>query len=251
VREQVVVRALWVALGLLAGSLDARAQDLDAGKTPAQLFSSHCSACHRTPQGLVKQSFGLAGFLRQHYTSSAATASALAAYVAAAGPDPRAARVAPEAQRGRREVVERPAPSGGDPRILREPAAQAGTPQPSPEPPKPRQQRDPRLAVAVSTDPQPFLILRDPIPVPPDPTPRRAPTAAVPAAPELRPSLPDTAATRPAPAPGDQPAAAAIPAADPAPTTTAGLSGDAAPAPGPDTPGKVSPDQPTFSAPLP
>jgi hypothetical protein len=251
VREQVVVRVLWVALGLLASPLETRAQDLDAGKTPAQLFSSHCSACHRTPQGLVKQSFGLAGFLRQHYTSSAATASALAAYVTSAGPDPRAARAAPEAQRGRREVVGPPAPSGGDPRILREPqAAQAGTPQPSPEPPKPRVVRDPRLAVAVSTDPQPFLILRDPIPVPPDPTPRRAPPAALPAAPELRPSLPDTAVT-PAPAPGDQPPTAAIPAADPAPTTTAGLSGDMAPAPGPDAPGKVSPDQPTFSAPLP
>ena len=120
--RRAVARVLWIGLGLLASPLGARAQDLDAGKTPAQLFSSHCSACHRTPQGLAKQSFGLTGFLRQHYTSSAATASALAAYVAAAGPDPRAARTPPGAPRGGRQAEPPPIGNGSDPRILREPA---------------------------------------------------------------------------------------------------------------------------------
>jgi hypothetical protein len=247
VSRPALARVLWFGLGLLASPLAARAQDLDAGKTPAQLFSSHCSACHRAPQGLAKRTFGLTGFLRQHYTSSAATASALAAYVAAAGPDPRAARDAqrggrqppPHAQRGGGQLLPpAPIPDGGDPRIQREPVtAPAASAQPPPEPPKPR--RDPRLAVAVKHDPQPFLILPDPIPVPPDPTSWRTPPA-LPAPSELRPTLPDTTATT-APAPG---------AIRPT-TTTAELSGGGAAPPVPGARGNASADQPTFAAPLP
>jgi hypothetical protein len=234
VSRPALAQVLWFGLGLLASPLAARAQDLDAGKTPAQLFSSHCSACHRAPQGLAKQTFGLASFLRQHYTSSAATASALAAYVAAAGPAPRAAR---DAQRGGRPPPPAaPIPDGGDPRIAREPVtAPAASAQPPPEPPKPRLARDPRLAVAVNRDPQPFLILPDPIPVPPDPTPRRTPPA-LPAPSELRP----TTATTPAAPGANQPA-----------TTTAELSGGGAAPPVPAARGNASADQPTFAAPLP
>jgi len=67
-------------------------QDLDAGKTGPQLFSQDCVACHRSPQGLVKTMSGgaLNGFLRQHYTSSAASANALAAYLLSAGGPARA-----------------------------------------------------------------------------------------------------------------------------------------------------------------
>jgi hypothetical protein len=248
VSRPALAQVLWLGLGVLASPLAARAQDLDAGKTPAQLFSSHCSACHRTPQGLAKQTFGLASFLRQHYTSSPATASALAAYVAAAGPDPRATR---DAQRGGRErPPAAPVPDGGDPRIAREPApAPAASAQPPPEPPKPRLTRDPRLAVAVDRDPQPFLILSDPIPVPPDPTPRRTPP--VPPAPsELRPTLPDTTATTPAAA-GAAAAGATAQGTDQPATTTAELSGGGAAPPVGDAPGRASADQPTFAAPLP
>ena len=56
-------------------------QDLDAGKSGPQLFAQDCSACHRSPQGLVKTVGGgsLVSFLRQHYTSSSASATAVAA----------------------------------------------------------------------------------------------------------------------------------------------------------------------------
>ena len=40
--------------GLLAGGA-ALAQDFAAGKTPAQLFGSDCSDCHRLPNGLGKK----------------------------------------------------------------------------------------------------------------------------------------------------------------------------------------------------
>jgi hypothetical protein len=72
------------AVLVLAGAA-APAQDFTAGKTPAQLFSSDCSECHRSPAGLAKNRDArtLAGFLRQHYTTKADNASSLAAYVSA------------------------------------------------------------------------------------------------------------------------------------------------------------------------
>jgi hypothetical protein len=60
------------------------AEDLTAGKTPAQLFRSDCSACHRSPNGLVKERGNVGDltiFLRAHYTTKAESAAALAAYV--------------------------------------------------------------------------------------------------------------------------------------------------------------------------
>jgi hypothetical protein len=61
----------------------ALAQDFTAGKTPAQLFGSDCSACHRLPNGLGKKYDvgSLSGFLREHYTTKPDSAGALAKYV--------------------------------------------------------------------------------------------------------------------------------------------------------------------------
>ena len=66
----------------------ARAQtQLDEGKTAPQLFSSACSACHKSPRGLTKETSAstLASFLRAHYTTGREQAGVLAAYVLAAG----------------------------------------------------------------------------------------------------------------------------------------------------------------------
>ena len=64
-------------------SAAAPAQDLTAGKTPAQLFRSDCAECHRSPNGIARTRDvrALAEFLREHYTTKSETASALAAYV--------------------------------------------------------------------------------------------------------------------------------------------------------------------------
>jgi mono/diheme cytochrome c family protein len=61
----------------------ARAQSLDEGKSGAKLFTAVCADCHRSPRGLAKGRFSwtLSYFLRQHYTSSAASAQALTAYL--------------------------------------------------------------------------------------------------------------------------------------------------------------------------
>jgi hypothetical protein len=77
---------LGVAVGIAA--VEACAQsNLDAGKSPAQIFSDTCNACHRSPRELKPSS---AGFLREHYTTGGREAAAMAAYLASVGSDPRA-----------------------------------------------------------------------------------------------------------------------------------------------------------------
>lgn len=61
--------------------------NIDAGKTPAQMFSETCSACHKRPQELRRGAS--AGFLRQHYMTGAQEASAMASYLASVASDPR------------------------------------------------------------------------------------------------------------------------------------------------------------------
>lgn len=65
----------------------AQAQNLEAGKSPAQLFSANCTVCHKSARGLLKSVTpgDLPGFLRQHYTTSPDMAKSLSGYVAANG----------------------------------------------------------------------------------------------------------------------------------------------------------------------
>jgi mono/diheme cytochrome c family protein len=72
-----------LGLAISCASAAATAQDLTAGKTPAQLFRSDCAECHRSPGSVAgtRDVHELAAFLREHYTSKSETAGALAAYV--------------------------------------------------------------------------------------------------------------------------------------------------------------------------
>ncbi len=58
----------------------AQAQNIDAGKPAAKLFSDSCSTCHRSPRGLAKGRFSLTlqWFLRDHYVTGPESAKALA-----------------------------------------------------------------------------------------------------------------------------------------------------------------------------
>jgi hypothetical protein len=62
-------------------------ENLDAGKSPSQIFSSTCSACHKSPRGLLKKvsASSLPGFLRQHYTTGTDMASVLSSYLISNG----------------------------------------------------------------------------------------------------------------------------------------------------------------------
>lgn len=83
-------RLLTAAMALLTGIVladSATAQNLDAGKTPSQLFSGTCALCHKSPRGLLKSVApgSLPGFLRQHYTTGTEMASVLSVYVLSNG----------------------------------------------------------------------------------------------------------------------------------------------------------------------
>src|SRR4051794_41833726 len=84
-------RALSLAtVMLLIGGLaaaPARAQNLEAGKTPSQIFSGACTACHKGARGLLRTVApgSLPGFLRQHYTTSSEMAGVLASYLISSG----------------------------------------------------------------------------------------------------------------------------------------------------------------------
>jgi hypothetical protein len=163
---------------LFFSPLAASAQDLDQGKSPAQLFAGSCNACHKTPQGLgTGRSVGtLTGFLRQHYTTSASSAAALAAYVASAGPAP-ASRAASKPHPSRSaERPQPPAAVGRDERIpVRHlPSSGAGhQAKPAEGRPVPRAgavtPRRPNTVPSVESDPAPIAISHEPVALPPEP----------------------------------------------------------------------------------
>src|ERR1700720_2027115 len=65
----------------------AQAQNLEAGKSPSQIFAGTCNACHRSPRGLLKtvSAGSLPGFLRQHYTTGGDMASLLSTFLISNG----------------------------------------------------------------------------------------------------------------------------------------------------------------------
>ena len=64
-----------------------RAENLDAGKSPSQLFAGTCNACHKSPRGLMRtvSAGSLPGFLREHYTTSIDMARQLSAFLISNG----------------------------------------------------------------------------------------------------------------------------------------------------------------------
>jgi hypothetical protein len=80
---RVSVLAIIMMLVVVLTSAIARAQDLDQGKSGAELFAATCAECHRSPRGLVKERFSwtLSLFLQQHYASSWTSARTLTAYL--------------------------------------------------------------------------------------------------------------------------------------------------------------------------
>ncbi|HKH00730.1 MAG TPA: hypothetical protein VKB08_08425 [Bradyrhizobium sp.] len=73
--------------GFRADPVLAQVQNLEAGKSPSQIFSGTCTACHKGPRGLLKTvaASSLPGFLRQHYTTSSEMASLLAGFLVSNG----------------------------------------------------------------------------------------------------------------------------------------------------------------------
>ena len=105
----------------------ARAQvNIDQGKSPAEIYSSDCATCHKTPRGLAvgKNSLMLSVFLREHYTASRDQATALAAYVLGAGGAERVPKPKPDVERARAEE-----PKAGEPKTATHPLRTSARPE--------------------------------------------------------------------------------------------------------------------------
>lgn len=102
--------APWIA-GVLAVFIASSALpqgNIDAGKSPAQMFADTCSNCHRRPSELKRGAS--ASFLRQHYTPGSQEAAAMASYLAGVPADPRAGKDKAKASqdKAKQQAQERP-----------------------------------------------------------------------------------------------------------------------------------------------
>jgi len=98
--------AVLLLIGSFAPKPALAQENLDAGKTPSQLFAGTCSACHKSPRGLLKTvpPSSLPSFLRQHYTTSPNMAGALASYLVSNGAtDTRIGGEGPKGAKGSKE----------------------------------------------------------------------------------------------------------------------------------------------------
>ena len=79
--------AVMLLMDSLAAERVPAQENLDAGKSPSQIFAGTCNACHKGPRGLLRTvpPGSLSGFLRQHYTTSPAMAGVLANYLISNG----------------------------------------------------------------------------------------------------------------------------------------------------------------------
>ena len=85
-RAVLLSRGISLLVGFLAlciASWTSAQENLEKGKTAAQLYANDCAICHKSPQSVPKTTgiFGLENFLREHYTASAEAAATIAAYL--------------------------------------------------------------------------------------------------------------------------------------------------------------------------
>jgi hypothetical protein len=79
--------------------------NIDAGKSPAQIFAATCATCHRSP-GQVRRAS--ASFLRSHYTTGSEEASAMARYLANVPAEARQKKEAAKPKESRQKEAARP-----------------------------------------------------------------------------------------------------------------------------------------------
>ena len=136
-------------IGCCAAERAQAQENLEAGKSPSQIFADTCTACHKGSRGLLKTVApgSLPGFLRQHYTTSPAMAGVLASYLISNGAtDTRLSGGQPKAgkdgaKEGAKEAKQEPRPEQVDrPGRRLRPATESPEAKPEAEPrPEPRQ----------------------------------------------------------------------------------------------------------------
>src|ERR1700704_1896984 len=143
-------RALSLAtVTLLIGcfaAIPVQAQNLEAGKSPSQIFAGTCSACHKSPRGLLKTipAGSLPGFLRQHYTTSSDMASLLSAFLVSNGAtDTRYVGTQPRPDKDAKSEARPSAPSEQLDRYGRRLRAAAPSPEAARPEPQPQRSAEP------------------------------------------------------------------------------------------------------------
>ena len=127
----------WTVACLAAASLQISAADaqgnIDAGKTPAQIFGDTCAGCHRSARELRRAS---ASFLRSHYTAGSDEAAAMANYLAGVGGGEARSSAAtqPQPKRPPADVAKQPA----RPAVEQAKSGTASGAAPSPAQPQPK-----------------------------------------------------------------------------------------------------------------
>ena len=82
--NQVMRSVIGVALSVAAGQAQAQS-NLDANKSPAEIFSDTCGLCHESARALKPSN---AAFLRKHYTTGPKQAATMAAFLEAVASEP-------------------------------------------------------------------------------------------------------------------------------------------------------------------
>ena len=82
--NQVMRSVIGVALSVAAGQAQAQS-NLDASKSPAEIFSDTCGLCHESARALKPSN---AAFLRKHYTTGPKQAATMAAFLEAVASEP-------------------------------------------------------------------------------------------------------------------------------------------------------------------
>jgi mono/diheme cytochrome c family protein len=116
----VIIIAALTSAALTSGAAQGQ-ENIDQGKSGPKLFADTCAGCHRSARGLAKGRFSwtLSLYLQQHYTSSTATASALAAYLQSVDTPAAKSKVAKAKPSGKSQS---PTTTGSIPSSLRPPA---------------------------------------------------------------------------------------------------------------------------------
>jgi len=153
-------RGIALVLGILALVFSGAAQaqeNLDAGKTPAQLFASDCAICHKSTRGLARGGgmFDLESFLREHYTASRESAAKIAGYLRQVdrGPPPSSHRRT--AHPGRREPSKAATKKSGKPGEAKTEEKKSGAPKASEKKPEEAKPAEKKPAEAKPAEPKP------------------------------------------------------------------------------------------------
>jgi hypothetical protein len=179
--------------------------NIDQGKSAADIFSSVCTACHKSSRGLAagKNSLMLSAFLREHYTASSDQASALAAYVLGAGGSEPAPKQKPDVEHARADE-----PKAGEPKAAEPKTAEPKTPShPVRAASKPDEEKRPKQEAKREEH-----VASPPGPEKPEAAPETASREATPKPDDAaREALPVSAAPTPAPVANASPSAAEPP----------------------------------------